>query len=336
MSEGRRGVALTPMETRRDIIVRTAELADEFGYEVMSIAEGWAFDSLLVLAEAAARTRRIRLAAGVLSVWSRSPGAIAMGAATMHAISGGRFILGLGASTRQLVEGLHDVAYRRPAERLRHVTSSVRALLAGERARIAETRSARALRLGLPAVPDLPIWIGATGGRTAPVAAELGDGWLPIWVGRDRCRSWAAELRELRTAASLRAGSLTVAAGPLAVVDDDEKAARTVVDACTAWYLTAMGDAYPRLVAEQGFADEVAAIAAANPRPVPTGIVPAAAQALVDTFCAFGTAARVRSAVERWDAAADIVLVGLPPGLPWPRIEATLRAAAPARMDRTK
>ena len=64
--------------------------------------------------------------AGVLSVWGRSPATIAMTAATLHRLSGGRFVLGLGASTRQLVEGWHDIGYDRPAARLRAVTTRVR------------------------------------------------------------------------------------------------------------------------------------------------------------------------------------------------------------------
>src|SRR5690348_626812 len=114
MTAGRRGIALTPMETRLDVIVRMAELADELGYEVFAVPEGWGLDSTVVLAEIATRTRRIRLAAGVLSVWGRSAATIAMSAATLQRLSGGRFVLGLGASTRQLVEGFHGVGYVHP------------------------------------------------------------------------------------------------------------------------------------------------------------------------------------------------------------------------------
>jgi alkanesulfonate monooxygenase SsuD/methylene tetrahydromethanopterin reductase-like flavin-dependent oxidoreductase (luciferase family) len=132
----RRGVALTPMETRRDVIIGAAALADELGYEVFSLAEGWGFDSTPVLAEAALRTRRIALCSGVLSVWGRTPATLAMTAATLHRLSGGRYVLGLGPSTRALVEGFHDLPFARPAARLREGTARVRALLAGEPARL--------------------------------------------------------------------------------------------------------------------------------------------------------------------------------------------------------
>ena len=76
MSTGRRGVALTPMETRRDVMVRAARLADELGYEVIAVPEGWGLDSTAVLTEIALATEHIRLVSGVLSVWGRTPATI--------------------------------------------------------------------------------------------------------------------------------------------------------------------------------------------------------------------------------------------------------------------
>jgi alkanesulfonate monooxygenase SsuD/methylene tetrahydromethanopterin reductase-like flavin-dependent oxidoreductase (luciferase family) len=310
----RRGVAITPMETRGDVIVRAARLADELGYEVFSVAEGWGLDAAVVLAELAVTTRRIRLMAGVFSIWGRSPATIAMTAATLHRLSGGRFVLGLGASTRQLVEGWHDVGYERPAARLREVTTQVRGLLAGERARPSVTPAARALRLGQPPAPEVPIWLAAAGERTVGVAADLADGWYPIYLRRERVRKLAAGFSR----------PVTIGAGPFTVVDPDVGAARAAVAACTAGYLGAMGDIYPRLVAEQGLAPEVELVRA-------TRTVPAEAQALLDEFTVYGSAAAVRQGLEQWDDTLDITLVGLPPGLPWPTVEATLHAAAPAR-----
>jgi 5,10-methylenetetrahydromethanopterin reductase len=331
----RRGVALTPMEVRRDVIVRAAALADELGYEVFSVPEGWGLDSTVLLAEIATVTRRIRLMAGVLSVWSRSPATIAMTAATLHQVSEGRFVLGLGASTRQLAEGWHDVRYADPAGRLRYVTASVRALLAGERAPLVVVPDARPLRLGQATATDLPIWIGATGERTVRVAAELGDGWFPLFLRRDKCREWTVDVRRMRAAVDGHKSPLTVAAGPLTVVDRDPDVARTLAAACTAWYLAAMGELYPRVVAAQGLGTEVDLVRAANPAPArKVGVVPDAAQALLDEFAAYGDPSSVRGELERWDDAVDVTMVGIPPNLSWPQIEATLRCAAPQRVAR--
>jgi alkanesulfonate monooxygenase SsuD/methylene tetrahydromethanopterin reductase-like flavin-dependent oxidoreductase (luciferase family) len=330
MRTQRRGVALTPMETRDDIILRTAELADELGYEAFALPEGWGLDATLLLTEAASRTRRIKLVSGILSVWGRTPGTLAMTAATLDRRSGGRFVLGLGPSTRALVEGFHDVPFTHPADKLREVTTSVRALLAGERARLDATTGARPLRLGQPAAPDLPIWLAAMGDRTVRVAAELADGWFPVFVARDQVVDRAHTLGKDREAAGLRTGPLTVVAGPVTVVTDDPAVARHISASCIAWYLCAMGDVYARFVTRQGFGGAVQAIRAANPQPRPDGgVVPAEAQVVLDQFTAHGTPSQVRDQLTGWDEAVDLAMIGLPPGLPWATIAATLRAAAP-------
>jgi alkanesulfonate monooxygenase SsuD/methylene tetrahydromethanopterin reductase-like flavin-dependent oxidoreductase (luciferase family) len=330
MTAGRRGVGLTPMETRRDVIVRTAVLADELGYEVFAVPEGWGLDSIPILTEIALRTTRIHLASGVLSAWGRTPATLAMTAATMHQVCGGRYVLGLGASTKALVEGFHDTVFEHPADKLRDVVTKVRALLAGEPAQLGHAPAAFPLRLGQPPAPELPIWIAALGRHTMRVAAEFGDGWIPALVARDALPGWAAQVRRLREAAAPLAGPLTVAAGPLTAVDKDADAARAIAAACTAWYLTAMGEVYARSVSAQGYGDEVQEIIAANPRPSPRrGIVPPGAEGVLDQLAAHGTADQVREQLESWDHAADIVTIMLPPGTPWPMIEATLLAAAP-------
>jgi alkanesulfonate monooxygenase SsuD/methylene tetrahydromethanopterin reductase-like flavin-dependent oxidoreductase (luciferase family) len=327
----RRGVALTPMETRHDVIVRAAQLADELGYEAFALPEGWGLDATVVLAELALRTRRITLVSAVLSVWGRTPATLAMTAATLDRLTQGRYVLGLGTSTRALVEGFHDHAFTRPADKLRQVTTKVRALLAGERAQLdTTTAAARPLRLGLPPVPELPIWLAGLGERTSRVAAELGDGWIPVFIARDRLAARVAELDQARRAAGLRTGPLTVVAGPWTVADTDAGMARGVVASCVAWYLSAMGDVYSRALADQGYGPAVQAVLAANPRPSPhTGVVPAEAEVVLEQFTAHGTPGQVREQLEGWDGVADITMIGLPPGMPWDVIEATLRAAAP-------
>ena len=318
------------METRRDVIVRAAVLADELGYETFAVPEGWGLDSTPVLTEIALRTARIQVASAVLSVWGRTPATLAMTAATLHQICGGRYVLGLGASTRALAEGFHDAAFEHPAGKLRDVVTKVRALLGGLPAQLGHAPAARPLRLGQPPVPDLPIWIAALGQHTMNVAAELGDGWIPALVARDCVAAWTARLSQRRETAAPRARALTVAAGPITVAGDDPGAAREIAATCAAWYLSAMGDVYARSLAGQGYAAEVSAVIAANPRPSPRhGTVPAEAQVVLEQLAAYGTPGQVREQLEPWDRAADIVTIMLPPGLPWSTVEATLRAAAP-------
>jgi alkanesulfonate monooxygenase SsuD/methylene tetrahydromethanopterin reductase-like flavin-dependent oxidoreductase (luciferase family) len=326
----RRGVAFTPMETRRDVIVRAAVLADELGYEIFVVPEGWGLDGAVVLTEIALRTATIRLVSGILSVWGRSAATLAMTAATLHQVSEGRYVLGLGASTKALTEGFHDIPFEHPAAKLRDTVTRVRALLSGLPAQLSQAPAARPLRLGQPPVLEVPIWVAALGDRATQVAAELGDGWLPAFVTRDRLPAWAAELSRLRETAAPRAEALTVVSGPIAAVGEDAGAARDTVASCVAWYLGAMGDVYRQSVAGQGYAAEVRAVLAANPRPSPRhGVVPPGAEIILDQLTAYGTSDQVRRQLMSWDQAADIVTILLPPGMPWSGIEATLLAAAP-------
>ena len=194
-----------------------------------------------------------------------------MTAATLNQVCERRYLLGLGASTRALAEGFHDTAFEQPAAKLRDTVTKVRALLAGQPAQPGHVPAARPLRLGQPPAPDLPIWVAALGQHTTRVAAELGDGWIPALVARDRLPGWTAQLRQLRDAATPHTRPLTVAAGPITAVDEKAGAARDIAVACTAWYLGAMGEVYARSVSGQGYAAEVQAIIAANPRPSPRG-----------------------------------------------------------------
>jgi alkanesulfonate monooxygenase SsuD/methylene tetrahydromethanopterin reductase-like flavin-dependent oxidoreductase (luciferase family) len=331
MTAHRRGVGVTPMETRRDVIVRAAILADELGYEVFAVPEGWGLDSIPVLTEIALRTARIQVASGILSVWGRTPATLAMTAATLHQICEGRFVLGLGASTKALAEGFHDAPFEHPAGKLRNTVTKVRALLNGLPAQLDQVPAARPLRLGQPPAPEVPIWVAALCRHTTRVAAELGDGWIPALVGRDRLPAWTSQLNRLRESATPHARTLTVAAGPITAADQDAGAARNLVAACLAWYLGPMGGIYPRSVSSQGYATEVRSIIAANPRPSPQrGTVPPDAQIVLDQLTAYGTGGQVREQLQRWDDAADIVTILLPPAMPWHNIEATLLAAAPA------
>jgi alkanesulfonate monooxygenase SsuD/methylene tetrahydromethanopterin reductase-like flavin-dependent oxidoreductase (luciferase family) len=100
MTTLRRGVGLTPMETRRDVIVRAAVLAEELGYEIFALPEGWGLDAVPVLTEIAVRTARINLASGVLSVWGRTPAMLAID--RRHATrSAADAMSGPGASTKR-------------------------------------------------------------------------------------------------------------------------------------------------------------------------------------------------------------------------------------------
>jgi alkanesulfonate monooxygenase SsuD/methylene tetrahydromethanopterin reductase-like flavin-dependent oxidoreductase (luciferase family) len=170
------------METRRDVIVRTAVLADELGFEIFALPEGWGLDPAPILTEIALRTARIHLASGVLSVWGRTPATLAMTAATLHQVCDGRYVLGLGASTKALAEGFHDTAFEHPAAKLRDVVTKVRALLAGQPAQLSHAPDVRPLCLGQPPPRKCPYG--------SPRWAITRSGWPPSSVTAGFPRWW--------------------------------------------------------------------------------------------------------------------------------------------------
>jgi alkanesulfonate monooxygenase SsuD/methylene tetrahydromethanopterin reductase-like flavin-dependent oxidoreductase (luciferase family) len=318
-------VSVAPLETRRDAIVHVATMADRLGYDAFFLPEAWAHDGTVLLAEVATRTGRIRLGTGVVNVWSRTAAAIAMAAATLHAVSGGRFLLGLGASTPELTEGLHDVPFRAPVARVRRVITQVRALLSGGRIPLAAAPAARPLRLGIAAVAGLPIYLAGLNRASIRLAGELADGWLPFLFPRSRLREGA---RLLRDGPGSRAGEQALPVCPFipTAVGDNGASARDRAAWLIVFYLTSMGDLYRRSLARQGYAAEVEAIRAANP-PRTAPVVPHDSDALLGELTIFGPPATVRAQLARWyEAGASMPVLVLPPGLTADEIDRTLRA----------
>src|SRR5207247_9470066 len=170
-------VSVMPLENRREQFLTLAALGERLGYDAMLLPETWAYDVTIVLAEAAVKTERSRVGSAILGVWNRRAATLAMGAATLASLSRGRFILGLGASTPERVEGLHDVPFGAPLAQMRRVVTQIRALLRGERVPLAVAKEARALRLNVSPA-EVPICLAAIGDASVRLAGEIADGWV--------------------------------------------------------------------------------------------------------------------------------------------------------------
>ena len=289
-------VSVMPLENRREQFLTLATLGERLGYDALLLPETWAYDVTIVLAEAAVKTERIRVGSAILGVWNRSAATLAMGAATLASLSAGRFILGLGASTPQLVEGLHDVPFGAPLARMRQVVSQVRALLRGERVPLAVAKEARALRLNVPPA-EVPICLAAIGDASVRLAGEVADGWMPFLYP---VRVLGQGLERLRAGAA-RANRPAPAVYPMipASVDDDAAKARAGAAWLVSFYLTSMGTFYRDTLIRFGFDKEVHAVLPAN-APKFAGAVPPEAEVLLDELIVYGTPAEARRRLARW------------------------------------
>jgi alkanesulfonate monooxygenase SsuD/methylene tetrahydromethanopterin reductase-like flavin-dependent oxidoreductase (luciferase family) len=322
------GLAVVPLENRREAIVEAACAADRRGFDLFGQNEAWAYDATVLLAEIALKTQRIGLATGILGVWNRSAATLAMAAATLAGLSGGRFSLGLGASSPQLTEGLHDLAYAEPLPRLRRVLTQVRALLRGERIPLAVATAARPLKLNLP-LPALPILVGALADESVRLAGELADGWLPFLYPRDRLADGRALLAEGGTRAGEPGRRHLVYPTIPTVVAEKSDTAREGAAWFVSFYVTSMGALYRTSLARQGFAAEVDAVMTAN-TPKMAGVVPAAADRLLEQLTIWGTPAEARQRLDTWYAAgADVPSIFVRAGLSREEMAATLDAFRP-------
>jgi alkanesulfonate monooxygenase SsuD/methylene tetrahydromethanopterin reductase-like flavin-dependent oxidoreductase (luciferase family) len=323
------GVAFTPFETRADLILRLGRQADDLGLDRVDVAEGWTHDSMILLAQLAARTRSIGLGTSVISAWGRTPATIALGAAGLQRCSGGRFSLGIGAGSPPLTEGLHGITWDRPLTRLRQTLTAVRALLSGERLPN-PAAEARPLHLGVVPEPQVPIILAALSPGSIRLAGELADGWEPFLWARSRVHDGRALLRDGESRSELPSPTRVALAVPVALATDEQNA-RQLAAWWLSTYATRMGPLYPQMLSRRfGMATAVNAVIEAA-RDTRTPELPAAAEDLAHEVTVFGAYERAKSAIAAWFAAgADSINLVLPPNRPEDELAEILNVAARA------
>ena len=167
-------------------LVEYTVAADRMGVDFVWSAEAWGMDAIVPLAFVAARTENIKLGTGILQISSRVPSMIAMTSQSLATISNNRFVLGLGVSGPQVVEGLHGASFAHPMGRLRECVEIVRKGLNSERLEYQGKHyllprpggEGKPIRLSQPPRPDLPIYLATLGPKSMEMTGELANGWL--------------------------------------------------------------------------------------------------------------------------------------------------------------
>lgn len=307
-------VSLTPLESRREVVLHVAQRAEQLGYDAFFLAEGWGHDAGVLLADVAARTHTIQIATGVINIWGRSAAGVAMLATSLASVSGGRFILGLGAGSPSLAEGLHGVEFVAPVARLSAVAREVRGLLAGERTTSSAADRSRPLKLAVRPESHIPVYLAALGPSAVRLCGQVADGWLPFLLPRSGLEDGVELLREgVDRGGSPRPLPRVCPALPLAVSADPVEA-RQIASWWVAFYLLSMGPLYRDSLTRQGLGDAVGAVLAANPD-ASTRIVPEGAQGLIDELTVCGDPPHANAALDAWfEAGAEMPVLVLPPG----------------------
>ncbi|NUR10134.1 MAG: LLM class F420-dependent oxidoreductase [Nocardioidaceae bacterium] len=248
------------------------------GLDTVWVAEAYGFDSPTLMGYLAAKTETVEIGSAILNVYSRTPGALAQTAAGLDNVSGGRAILGLGASGPQVIEGWHGLPYERPLGRTREVVEIVRAAIRRETLRYdglvftLPLPADQGLGLGKPLKmltkperPSIPVYIAALGQKNVAATAEYADGWLPFLFAPERSGDvWGDALAAGAAKRPDDLGPLEICAGGMLSIGDDVKGMLDFARPMFALYIGGMGakgkNFYNDLACQYGYEEEAAKI----------------------------------------------------------------------------
>jgi F420-dependent oxidoreductase-like protein len=231
------------------------ELADfeRAGLDIVFVPEAYSFDAVSQLGFIAARTTRLEIASGILPIYSRTPALTAMTAAGLDFVSGGRFTLGLGTSGPQVIEGWHGVPYDAPVGRTRELVEICRMVWRRDRLDYqgkhytlpyeGGTGLGKPLKLiNHPVRERIPIVIAALGPKNVALAAEVAEGWQPIFYFPEKAAiAWDAPLAEGKARRDPALGTLDVIASAPLAIGDDVTGLRDLTRPVFALYIGGMG-----------------------------------------------------------------------------------------------
>ncbi|HEY3064426.1 MAG TPA: LLM class F420-dependent oxidoreductase [Methylomirabilota bacterium] len=300
--------------------------AEQLGYESVWTAEAYGSDAVTPAAWIAARTERIHVGTAIMQIAARTPAATAMTAMTLDALSGRRFRLGLGVSNPQVVEGWHGEGFGRPLAKTREYVEIVRAILRREKPLAHRGEyyqipyaGADASGLGKPLKSilhgraDLPIYLAAIGPKNVALAAEIADGWLPIFFSPRRMKMFQEWLDEgFRAAPGKARARFDIVPSVLVVVGDDVGACRAEVKSRLALYVGGMGargkNFYNDLARRYGYEEAAAKVQELYLGGRKAEAEAAVPDALVDEVALCGPRERIREHLGEWTSSGVTTL----------------------------
>lgn len=301
--------------------------AERLGFDSVWVAESYGSDAVTLLTWIAAKTSRIRLGSAILQMPARTPALTAMTAATLDHLSGGRLILGLGVSGPQVVEGWHGVPYGKPLGRTREYVKIVRAALNrgeplehhGEHYDVplrGGTGLGKPLKLILhPLRSEIPIYLAAIGRKNVALAAEIAEGWLPIFYSPSKNDVFRDAVSEGMTRRSLTHRPSTFDIAPTVQIEmgSDLAACLALVKPSLALYMGGMGarsrNFYAELAGRYGYAEPMAKVQSLYLAGRKEEAVAAIPDALVDEVALCGPKERIAERLDLWREAGVTTLI---------------------------
>jgi F420-dependent oxidoreductase-like protein len=292
--------------------------AERLGFDSMWTAEAYGSDCLTPLAWWGASTERLKLGTAIVQMSARQPAATAMAAMTLDHLSGGRFILGLGVSGPQVVEGWYGMPFAKPLARTREYISILRSIWAREGVVEAPgphyplplpdgTGLGKPLKSSIhPHRSDIPIYLGAEGPKNIALCAELCDGWLALFFSPAHEDLYTPSLQEgfAREGARRGAEDFEVAATVPFIVSDDLDAAADSLRPFYALYFGGMGakgtNFHANVAIHMGYeaeVDEIAALYLAGKKDEAAAKIP---RELIESMALIGPREKIKDDLQRW------------------------------------
>lgn len=307
-------------------VIKRVQVAESVGVEAVFTAETWGRDQFSLLTQVALATSRIKFGTGIAPVFGRSPAVLAMTAATLDELSGGRMIIGLGTSGDRVVEHWHGEKFDRPLQRLKEYCEIINLIVSGEK--VFYDGEIFKLQRGFkllfdPVRKHIPIYIASIAPRSMEQVGAVADGWMPIYWPLSAYESGKDVVRRGTRAAGRPDDAVECVANITTVIDPDPDRAKMMAAGPISWYVTNMGDFYHRMLARNGFGPEVEAMrrVAQEHRPPPFGTNPEIMAAMGDRMLSetavWGDLETVAAGIEeRRKAGVDLPVVSMPQGSP--------------------
>ncbi|MBF6331298.1 LLM class F420-dependent oxidoreductase [Nocardia transvalensis] len=319
------GLGINYTDGFKEVAAEVADL-ERAGVDIVFVPEAYSYDAVSALGYLAAKTERVQLASGILQLYTRTPTLTAMTAAGLDHVSDGRYILGLGASGPQVIEGFHGVPYDAPIGRTREIIEICRKVWRRERLEFEGkhyriplpadrgTGLGKPLKLiNHPVRERIPVLLAALGPKNVQLAAEIAEGWQPIFFLPEKASDvWGEALAAGKAKRDPALGDLEVYAGPFAAIGDNVEPLREFVKHHLALYIGGMGakgkNFYHTLATKYGYgaeADRIQELYLAGKKDEAAKVVP---EELARDISLIGPAGFVKERVDAFREAGVTVL----------------------------
>jgi alkanesulfonate monooxygenase SsuD/methylene tetrahydromethanopterin reductase-like flavin-dependent oxidoreductase (luciferase family) len=306
--------------------IERIKIAEEVGVEAVFTAETWGRDQFSFLTQIAMATNKINIGTGIAPVFGRSPAVLAMTAATLDELSGGRVILGLGTSGARVIEHWHGEKFSKPIQRTREYVDIINMILSHEKVFYEGEifKLQRGFKLLFePVRKHIPVYIASISPKSMNSLATNADGWMPIYWPKSKYQEGKDAIAKAAQGAGRDAGAVECIASLTVVINPDIEKAKVQAAGGISWYVTNMGDFYHEMLTRNGFGEEVARMrkVAEEHKPMPFQTNPQLMEAMGDRMleetAVFGDLETVVAGIEeRRKLGVDMPSISMPGGSP--------------------